>query len=138
MNFNPMGKLDELKGKAVIFGAEQGAEILRQANQLLNLLQSVGYQIGALDMDLALPPTVTVELKAGPRVDYAKLDAIYAANKENDVLAMILGALIQANKLRDKITLDTIELKGTKLVLKTPPGITLQWKEKAATSVVVV
>ena len=70
-------------------------------------------------------------------MDYTKLDAIYAANKENDVLAMILGALIQANKLRDKITLDTIELKGTKLVLKTPPGITMQWKEKVAASAAV-
>jgi hypothetical protein len=132
MNFNPMDKLQEVKGKALIFGAEQGTEVVKQANQLLTLLQGVGYQVGEVSVDLGLPPTVTIELKAGPLVNYSSLDAIFQANKDNDVLAMILGALIQANKLRDMVELETIELKGTKIVLKTPPSISLHWKEKTA------
>jgi hypothetical protein len=132
MNFNPMDKLQEVKGKALVFGAEQGTQVVKQANQLLTLLQGVGYQVGELSVDLGLPPTVTVELKAGPLVNYNSLDVIFQANKDNDVLAMILGALIQANKLRDMVKLETIELKGTKLVLRTPPSISLHWKEKTA------
>jgi hypothetical protein len=134
MNLNPMDRLREVKEMALDVGAKQGAEIMKQTNQLLTLLQDAGYQVGELNVDLGVPPTVTVELKAGPLVNYSKLDTIYQANKDNDVLAMILGALIQANKLRDMVKLETIELKGTKLVLKTPPSISLQWKEKAAAS----
>jgi hypothetical protein len=134
MNFNPMDKLQEVKGKALSFGAEQGAEVMKQTNQLLMLLQDAGYQVGELNVDLGVPPTVTVELKTGPLVNYSKLDAIYLANKDNDVLAMILGALIQANKLRDMVKLETIELKGAKIVLKTPPSISLHWKDKTAAS----
>ena len=94
----------------------------------------MGYQVGEVSVDLGLPPTVTIELKAGPLVNYSSLDAIFQANKDNDMLAMILGALIQANKLRDMVELETIELKGTKIVLKTPSSISLHWKEKTAAS----
>jgi hypothetical protein len=134
MNFNPMDKLREAKEMALDVGAKHGAEVMKQANQLLTLLQDAGYQVGELNVDLGVPPTVTVELKAGPLVNYSKLDAIYLAHKDNEVLAMILGALIQANKLRDMVKLETIELKGARLVLKTPPSISLHWKEKMAAS----
>lgn len=30
MNFNPMEKLQEVKGKALIFGAEQGTEVVNK------------------------------------------------------------------------------------------------------------
>jgi hypothetical protein len=64
----------------------------------------------------------------------SKLDSIYDANKGNEALALVLGGLIQANKLRDKVKLDTIELKDTKIVLKATPSISLHWKEKSAAS----
>jgi len=107
---------------------------MTQTNHLLTLLQDAGYQVGELTVDLAVPPTVTVELKTGPLVSDSKLDGVFQANKDNDVLAVVLGALIQANKLRDMVKLETIELKGTKLVLKTPPSISLHWKEKTVTN----
>ena len=132
MNFNPMDKLQKVKDMALEAGAKQGAEAMNQANHLLTLLQDTGYQVGELTVDLGVPPTITVDLKAGPLMSDGKLDAIYQANKDNDVLGMILGALIQANKVRDMVKLETIELKGAKLVLKTPPSISLHWKEKTA------
>ena len=132
MNFNPMDKLQKVKDMALEAGAKQGAEAMNQANHLLTLLQDAGYQVGELTVDLGVPPTITVDLKAGPLMSDGKLDAIYQANKDNDVLGMILGALIQANKVRDMVKLETIELKGAKLVLKTPPSISLHWKEKTA------
>lgn len=130
MNLNPMGALQKTKEMALDLGAQKGNEVMAQANQLLTLLQDAGYQVGELNMELAVPPILTIDLKTGPLVSDARLDVIYQANKSNDVLAMILGALMQANKLRDKVQLETIELKNTKVVLKTPPSISLHWKEK--------
>jgi hypothetical protein len=134
MNFNPMEKLQKVKETALNFGAQQAAEAMAQANQLLTLLQDAGYQVGELTLDLAMPPTITVELKTGPLMSDSKLDGVFQANKDNEVLAVVLGALIQANKLRDMVKLETIELKGAKLVLKTPPSISLHWKEKSSAS----
>jgi hypothetical protein len=132
MNLNPMATLQKAKETALDFGTQKGNEVMAQANQLLNLLQDAGYQVGELNMELAVPPILTIDLKTGPLVSDVKLDVIYQANKDNDVLSMILGALIQANKLRDKVKLETIELKNTKIVLKTPPSISVHWKEKTA------
>jgi hypothetical protein len=49
---------------------------------------------------------------------------------------LVLGTLIQANKLRDMVNLDTIELKDAKIVLRASPSISLHWKEKATASAV--
>jgi hypothetical protein len=130
MNFNPMEKLQKAKEAAFHFGAQQAVEVMNQTNQLLTLLQEAGYQVGELTVDLAVAPTVAIDLKTGPLMSDSKLDGVFQANKDKDVPAVVLGALIQANKLRDMVKLETIELKGAKLVLKTPPSISLHWKEK--------
>jgi hypothetical protein len=134
MNFDPMAKLQEAKGKVADLGTQKAAEAMNQANQLLTLLQDAGYQVGELAVEVGVPPTVTIDLKTGPMVTDGKLAAVFQANRDNDVLSLVLGALIQANKLRDMVKVDTIELKDAKIVLKASPTISLHWKEKATAS----
>jgi hypothetical protein len=129
-----MDKIQEAKRGLVEVGAQRADDIMGQANLLLKLLRDAGYQVGELDMELGLPPTVTLNVKPGPLASDSKLNAVYEANKENDVLALILGGLIQANKLRDKVNSDALEFKGAKIVLRTTPSITLHWNEKALAS----
>jgi hypothetical protein len=136
MSFDPMGKLQKLKDTALDLGAQKATEGMNQANQLLTLLRDAGYEVGELTIDLGIPPTITIDLKPGPLMNDNKLEGIFQANKDNDVLAIILGSLVHANKLRDIVTLETIELKGAKIVLKTPPSISLHWKEKTAATAV--
>lgn len=132
MNFESLAKT--VSSKVADMGAQKAAETLDQANLLLKLLQDAGYQVGELDVELGVPPAIRVTLKTGQMLTDAKLDSIYEANKGNDALALVLGGLIQANKLRDKVKLETIELKDTKIVLKATPSISLHWKEKATAS----
>ena len=132
MNFESLAKT--VGSKVADVGAQKAAETLDQANLLLKLLQDAGYQVGEVDVELSVPPAISVTLKTGPMLSDAKLDSIYEANKGNDALALVLNGLIQANKLRDKVKLETIELKDTKIVLKTTPSISLHWKEKAIAS----
>jgi len=132
MNFESLAK--GVSSKVADLGTQKAAETLDQANLLLKLLQDAGYQVGEVDVELSVPPSISVTLKTGPMLSDSKLDSIYEANKGNDALALILSGLIQANKLRDKVKLETIELKDTKIVLKATPSISLHWKEKAAAS----
>lgn len=136
MNFDPMAKLQKLKEAALDVGSQKATEVVNQTNQLLTLLQDAGYQVDELTVELGVSPTVTIDLKPGPLMSDGKLEGIFQANKENDVLALILGSLLQANKVRDMVKLETIELKGAKIVLKTPPSISLHWKEKTMTTAV--
>jgi len=130
MNFESLAK--NVSSKVADLGAQKAAETLEQANLLLKLLQDAGYQVGEVDVELSVPPAISVTLKAGPMLSDSKLNSIFEANKGNDALALVLGGLIQANKLRDKVKLETIELKDTKIVLKATPSVSLHWKEKAA------
>lgn len=134
MNFESLAKT--VSSKVADLGAQKATETLDQANLLLKLLQDAGYQVGELDVELGVPPAISVTLKTGPMLSDSKLDSIYDANKGNDALALVLGGLIQANKLRDKMRLETIELKDTKIVLKATPSISLHWKEKATAGAV--
>jgi len=132
MSFESLAKT--VSSKVADLGAQKATETLDQANLLLKLLQDAGYQVGEVDVELSVPPAISITLKTGPMLSDGKLDSIYEANKGNDVLALVLGGLIQANKLRDKVKLETIELKDTKIVLKATPSISLHWKEKSAAS----
>lgn len=132
MNFESLART--VSSKVADVGAQKAAETLDQANLLLKLLQDAGYQVDEVDVELGVPPAISVTLKTGPMLTDAKLESIFEANKGNDALALVLGGLIQANKLRDKVKLETIELKDTKIVLKATPSISLHWREKATAS----
>lgn len=134
MNFDLKGAVQKAKEGVMDLGAQKAAEAMNQANQLLRLLQDAGYKVGELDVELSVPPTITINLKPGPLTSDSKLAEVFQANKDNEVLALVLGMLIQANKLRDMVKLDTIELKDAKIVLKTSPSISLLWKEKPTAS----
>jgi hypothetical protein len=135
LNFEAKSLLDKAKGTLAELGSQKGAEAVNQANLLLKLLQDAGYRVGELEMELGVPPTITIDLKPGPLLSDSKLDSVYQANKDNEVLALVLGSLIQANKLRDMVNVEALELDGATIVLKAPPSITLHWKEKTAAKV---
>ena len=129
MNF---GALKEVGGAVLDKVGQKAAETLNDANKLLSLLQDAGYQIEEFEVEIKAMPKITIALKASAAVSDSKLDAILKANRENDVIVMVLTALGQANKLRGKVSLNTIEWKGGKIEIEGTPSVTLQWKEQAA------
>ena len=130
MAFDPMAKFKELKSTVADVGIQKGQEVLGEVNLLLKQLQDAGYEVSEMEAQLSVPPEITIHVKTGPMVSDSKLLAASQANQNNDVVGLILGSLVQANKLRDSVNVDTIELKGARIVLKASPSITLEWKEK--------
>jgi len=127
------GKLSALKDatEAVAnFGMEKAQEVLAEINLLLELLQSAGYGVGSLDFELSLPPKVTIKLKTGPAVNEEKLSAIVRDHADKKVVTTIVSSMIQANRLRSSVTVETLELDEVQIELTTAPKITLQWKSK--------
>jgi hypothetical protein len=109
---------------------EESQKVLGQINLLLQLLQSAGYCIASLDIELNVPPKVTVNLETGPAVKEEKLGEILRDHAGQSVIATVLTLLIQANKLRGSVTVETLELEGIQIILAPAPNITLQWKDK--------
>ncbi len=127
---NPMGTLKEATETLANVGMEKTQELLGQINLLLQLLQSAGYGVASMDIELSLPPKVTVKLKTGPAVKEEKLGEILRDHADQRVIAAVVASLIQANKLRASVTVETLELEGIEIILTTTPNISLQWKDK--------
>ena len=131
MNF---GTLKEMGGAVLDKVQEKANQTINDANKLLALLQEAGYQVEEFGVAIKTIPKLTISVKVTSTASDSKLDAIIKANKENDAIVMVLTALGQANKLREKVNLTTIELKGAKIEIEGTPSVSLQWKEKAAAS----
>jgi hypothetical protein len=127
---NPVSTLKEATETIANVGMEKTQELLGQMNLLLQLLQSAGYGVASLDIELSLPPKVTVKLKTGPAVKEEKLSEILRDHSDQRVITTVVASLIQANKLRGSVTVETLELEGIEIILTTTPNIALQWKDK--------
>jgi hypothetical protein len=126
------GSVDEATAKLASLGAETSREFLVQANLLLQLLQSAGYGIGSLEVELGVPPKITIKLKTGPAVKEDKLTTILREHSDKKVITGIVASLIQANKLRDSVTVETLELGEVQITVATPPNITMHWNDRSA------
>lgn len=111
-------------------GLDKSHEVLAEINLLLQLLQTAGYGVASLDIELNIPPKATVKLKTSAAVSDEKLNDILSHNNQG-LVTVVVASLIQANKLRSSITVETLELDGIEIVLTTVPNITLQWKDKS-------
>ena len=127
---NPMSALNQAVQVIGNVGMEKTQEVLGQINLLLQLLQSAGYGVANLDIELNLPPKVTMKLKTGPAVKEEKLSEILRDHADQRVITTVVASLIQANKLRGSVTVETLELEGIEIILTTTPNIALQWKDK--------
>jgi len=129
-----LGKLkDPLQGATetlVGLGMEKSREALAQVNLLLQLLQAAGYGIGSLEIELSIPPKITIKLRTTPGVIEEKLTTILREHADKKVITGIVALLIQANKLRDSVTVETLELGEVQIILATTPNITMQWTDR--------
>lgn len=112
--------------------AEKSREMLLQANLLLQLLQSTGYGIGSLEIELGIPPKITVKLRTGPAVKEETLAAILREHADKKLITTIIASLIQANRLRDSVTVETLELGEVQILVAAPPNITMQWTDRTS------
>jgi hypothetical protein len=127
-----IGKLNDAKESLANLGLEKARELLAQINSLLQLLQMAGYGINNVDLELGLSPKVTIKLASGAAVKDDVLAGIVRDHADEQLVVGLVSSLIQANRLRNSITLETIELAGTTIMLTTTPTISLQWRSKAA------
>jgi hypothetical protein len=130
MPFDAMNALRGATDTIANVGMEKAQEALSQINLLLQLLQSAGYGLASLDFELSLPPKITLKLKTGPAVKEEKLSDIMRDHAQKKVITTFIASLIQANKLRGSVTVETLELQGVEIIMTTTPNITLQWKDK--------
>jgi hypothetical protein len=137
MNLGSLGKIADLKDKALGAANQKAFDMMSDVNVILAALPDAGFQIGGVDVELgAAMPKLTVEVNIGQAIRQDKIKNVLAGNPNNFLLTATFNALLQASNLQQALSADTIELKSVKIELAATPTVTVQWKEKAAAKVV--
>jgi hypothetical protein len=112
---------------------EKAVKLMSDVNVILAALPDAGFQIGELEVELGITPKVTVDVRIGQAIREDKLNAVLQANPNNVLLSATLNALLQASKLQEAVSVETIELKDVKIAMAmaATPTVALQWQEKA-------
>ena len=97
MGFDAFAKLKEAKSAIQDAGAQRAVELLADINTVLQVLPDAGYEVCELEVELAVTPKMTMNLRIGRAVNEDKLKDILAANQNNKMLAAVLSALMQAS-----------------------------------------
>ncbi len=125
--------LNKLKGGVADVATQKTVQLLSDLNLVLGLLPDAGYEVGEMEVELGIAPKITVGLKLGRAANEARLKAILD-KVDNAALATIIKSLIEASKLQDAVSVETLELQEVKVVLTPVPSVSMQWKQKVAVS----
>jgi anti-sigma factor ChrR (cupin superfamily) len=125
-----VGKVRENLSKGM---TDKAVELMSDVNVILTALPDAGFQIGELEVELGITPKVTVDVRIGQAIREDKLNAVLQANPSNVLLSATLNALLQASKLQQAVSVETLALKDVKIAMAmtATPTVALQWKEKA-------
>jgi hypothetical protein len=129
MAFDALNKMKNLTNAASDLATQKTVQLLTDLNLVLGLLPDAGYEVGEMEVELGITPKVTIALKLGRAANEARLKTILD-KVDNAVLAGIITSLMQASKLQDAVSVETLELKDVKVELTTTPNVSLQWKQK--------
>lgn len=132
MGFDSLNKLKHMKEAIADAGTEKTVQLLSDLNLVLGLLPDAGFEIGEVEVELGLVPKVTISLKLRGAVNEARLKSLQE-KMDNAMLSAVLSSLIQASKLQDAVSVETLALKDVKVVMTAAPTVALQWKQKVET-----
>jgi hypothetical protein len=130
MGFDSLNKLKQVKESIADAGTQKTVQLLSDLNLVLGMLPDAGFEIGEVEVELGFAPKVTISLKLGRAVNQARLESLQE-NIDNAMLSAILTSLIQASKLQDAVSVETLALKDVKVVMTPAPTVALQWKPRA-------
>jgi hypothetical protein len=131
MPFKIPGAIEDLAGGFADVGMQRTREAIAELNLLLGHLQRAGYDVGKVDIEIAVPPKITVNLKISRPVSEEKLNAILREQSDKAVTKALVSLLLRANQLRDGINVENLGLAEIQVVLTTSPQLMMSWKETA-------
>ena len=130
MAFDALNKMKGLKDTVSDLATQKTVQLLSDLNLVLGMLPDAGYEVAEMEVELGITPKVTIDLKLGRGTNEARLKTILD-KVDNAMLAAIIASLIQASKLQDAVSVETLELQDVKVILTATPNVSLQWKQKA-------
>lgn len=120
-----LDKMNELK-EAGLDKIKSGMDELSNG---LPLIEKAGFKVNDISIGLGIPPDIAISFKKTNQVDDQAIQELINSNEDKKILTTILNALLAANKIQSKMTMDKFTFSGVSLKMGLPPQVNLYYKE---------
>lgn len=98
--------------------------------EILPIIAETGYRLESIDMEVSIPPGIHLQFQKIQDVSKEKIDAILEANKDKDMLKLIVNALVAADEFHKKVKLGNYVFTDVAIDLSLPPKVHIKFVRK--------
>jgi len=106
-------------------GVSKIDEIFETIDRYRSVFTDAGYQIGAINASLGIPPDITIVFKFLGTIDPVKRKLVLKEAEESKLIIIILESLFNASDFSEKIKVGELTLKTINVKLGLIPAISI-------------
>jgi hypothetical protein len=111
------------------YGIEKVNEVWSQIESSTEVFARTGYSITAININVAIPPTITLSLDQTENISDDDEEKLLEENKEKTIVYPILVALFKANAIQKSINSVQYKFSGLSIGLGLSPSIDMKFKK---------
>ncbi len=116
--------------------AQVGADALRsltdEINELLPAIRSAGYAVQGVDLDVALPPKVSVHCRLLKELSEDERAALLASLEGRKLVSTAVSSLFQVAEAQRRLSLGTLRPSDVILEVGVSPAVRVRYREPEA------
>jgi hypothetical protein len=110
------------------YGIDKVQEVWAQLEAATEVFKQTGYSITAIDVNVALPPTIVLSMNQIENISDEQEAAILEENKDRTFIYPLLVALFKANAIQKSINAVQYKFSGLSIGVGITPSIDMKFK----------
>jgi len=110
--------------------ADELIEATGRINSILPFISQTGYVLKEMHTEVSFPPGISLCFEKTLETSKQTTDKILKSHKDNEMLKMIVNALVAADEYRKKIKLDGMMFTGITVDVNMPPRVSIKFIKK--------
>ena len=108
-------------------GTEKVSDFANDILGLSPLIEEAGFNMKDLNVDIGLPPSISIGFEKEKNIDPAAVDKLMEEHKDKKMLRVILQALMKADAMQKSMNLSHYKFAGVHVKLGIPPDVILKF-----------
>ena len=117
-------------GKAMGIASDELIDATNRINSILPLISQTGFVLKEMYTEDSFPQGISMCFEKTLEISKETTDRILKSHKENELLKMIVNALVSADEYRKKIKLDGLIFTGITVDVNMPPRVSVKFIKK--------
>ena len=117
-------------GKAMGIASDELIDATNRINSILPLISQTGFVLKEMHTEVSFPQGISMSFEKTLETAKETTDRILKSHKENELLKMIVSALVSADEYRKKIKLDGLIFTGITVDVNMPPRVSVKFIKK--------